>query len=345
MRPLKALPLLGLLVACAAPRPALERAFWHPVATGSSASLRGLHAVDAHVVWAAGSDGTVLKTTDGGNSWSILHVGDDLELRDVHAFDATTAYVLSVTEPASVLRTRDGGDSWEELYRSPHPEAFLDSFTFLDRERAILFGDPIDGRFLILWTDDGGATWHPAESAPAAAEGEAAFAASGTCVVSAGGKAWIGTGGRASRVLRSSDAGRTWVAVPSTLIQGQPTTGIYSLAFRDEQRGVAVGGDYTAPERAERNAATTADGGATWSAVAPRALPRGQRAAVAWVPGHEHALVAVGRTGTDVSVDGGRTWAGLSDQGFYALSFAPPEAGGSGWAVGAEGRAARLVIP
>ena len=103
-----------------------------------------------------------------------------------------------------------------------------------------------------------------------------------------------------------------------------------------------VGGDYTKPEEAYRNAAYTQDGGRTWTSVIAGSQPRGQRAAVAWVPGRKHTLVTVGRTGTDYSLDGGRTWTPLNEDAYYALSFAPT---GEGWAVGADGRAARLAFP
>lgn len=327
-------------LSCALSPPPITRAHWQPVATGSGATLRGVHAVEGNTVWATGSDGTVLRTTDGGRSWSSFSVGAGLDIRDVHAFDARTAYVLVVTEPASILRTTDGAKTWEELYRSPHEKAFFDSFTFLDRQRAIIFGDPIDGTFLVLTTEDGGKTWISADTIPSAGAGEAAFAASGTCVVSLGDRAWIGTGGMASRVLLSTDGGRSWAAKATSMISGEPTTGIYSVAFRDADHGVLVGGDYTKPDVADRNAAFTLDGGTTWMSVLDGSQPRGQRAAVAWVPGRRDTLLTVGRSGTDYSVDGGRTWAPLSDAGYYALSFAPT---GEGWAVGAGGRAARLV--
>jgi hypothetical protein len=61
---------------------------------------------------------------------------------------------------------------------------------------------------------------------------------------------------------------------------------------------------------------------------------------VAWVPGRRDTLVTVGSSGTDYSLDGGRTWTPLGQDGYYALSFAPT---GEGWAVGSDGRAAQLV--
>jgi photosystem II stability/assembly factor-like uncharacterized protein len=327
--------------ACSSYQPAITEGTWQPVITGSTASLRGIHAVSKDLVWATGNGGTVLRTTDAGLTWKTFNLGSGLDIRDVHAFDAQTAYVLVVTEPAGIHRTTDGGRSWNELYRSPHEEAFLDSFVFLDHDRIIVFGDPIDGKFLILTSEDGGESWSSSDSIPDAREGEGAFAASGTCVVSSGEHAWIGTGGLASRVLRSTNAGRTWEVTDSSMISGEPTTGIYSVAFRDADHGILVGGDYTNPENADRNAAFTTDGGVTWTNVPAESLPRGQRASVAWVPGRRDTLITVGRTGTDYSEDSGRTWAPLNDEGYYALSFAPT---GEGWAVGADGRAARLAF-
>jgi len=317
---------------------------WELQDSASNSSLRGLCVVDEHVVWAAGSESTVLRTVDGGEHWQRLRLpaSEVLNLRDVHAFDAQTAYVLSVTEPASIWRTTDGGESWSELYRSPNETVFFDSFTFFDEQRACLFGDPVDGNFLVLRTSDGGETWEPAnpERIPRAGPGEAAFAASGTCVVSTGGRfAWIGTGGSASRVLSTTNAGASWLAAPTPMISGEATTGIYSVAFRDPKHGIVVGGDYTQPESARANAAFTRDGGMTWHAADPASLPRGQRACVAWIPGTKAAL-AVGRTGSDYTLDGGRTWRAFDDEGFYVVDFGPD---GACFAAGAEGRVARLV--
>jgi hypothetical protein len=339
-------PVLCLLAACAATGPSELVARWEASETGSAASLRGIFVVDADTVWATGSGGTVLRTVDGGVSWTRIEVPgfETGELRDVHAFDSEHAYVLCVTEPASVLRTRDGGATWQELYRSPHETAFFDSFTFFDAEHACLFGDPIDGVFTVLTTDDGGESWNELTSAelPEASAGEAAFAASGTCVVSHGAThAWIGTGGQRTRVLRSTNGGRSWRASETPMVAGGDATGIYSVAFRDERNGVVVGGSYLHPDATERNAACSADGGITWTAVPPADSPRGHRAAVLYVPGQARTLVAMGRTGSDYSLDDGHTWRALGDEGYYALGAAPT---GEIWAVGAEGRAARLVV-
>ena len=48
-------------------------------------------------VWASGAASTVLRTTNGGESWQRLTVTtDQLDFRDIDAIDETTAYVLSI---------------------------------------------------------------------------------------------------------------------------------------------------------------------------------------------------------------------------------------------------------
>lgn len=141
-----------------------------------------------------------------------------------------------------------------------------------------------------------------------------------------------------ARVFRSTDGGGTWAVADTPVRAGGPTAGIFSLAFRDADHGVAVGGDYKAPDAPGPRCARTDDGGRTWIAVEPG--PRGYRSAVAYAPGASPpTLVAVGPTGADVSTDDGRTWRRLADDGYHAVSLAP---GGVGYAVGDDGRVGRL---
>ena len=65
---------------------------------------------------------------------------------------------------------------------------------------------------------------------------------------------------------------------------------------------------------------------------------------IAHVPGTDGPkLIAVGPSGSDYSADGGRTWQPLGAEGFHALSIAPH--GDAAWAVGENGRVARLDRP
>src|SRR5262249_17301814 len=133
------------------------------------------------------------------------------------------------------------------------------------------------------------------------------------------------------------DGGDTWRVATTPIPSGQPSAGIFSIAFRDARNGVIVGGDYKKEGEARDNVATTSDGGLTWNLVkGPR--PGGFRSAVAYSLGAA-MLVATGPSGSDCSLDGGASWAPVGGAGYHAISFARS---GAGWAVGEGGRIAGI---
>jgi photosystem II stability/assembly factor-like uncharacterized protein len=319
---------------------------WTPQSSGTKARLRGLSVVSSDVVWASGTGGTYVLTTDGGKHWRSGTVPDAVELdfRDVHGVDARTAYVLSAGDgdKSRIYKTTDGGQSWTLQFRNRGPKGFYDAIAFWDADHGIAMGDPLDGRFAILTTDDGGARWTrlPAEFSPEALANEGGFAASGTCLVTRGKTdVWIGTGGAAqARVLRSVDRGRSWTIAPTPVRAASPSRGIFSLAFSDDRHGIVIGGDYKSPDETNRVVARSEDGGRTWIEGDAKS-PGGFRSAIAWRPGTQTAI-AVGPTGSDISTDGGKSWTPLGARGFHAVAFAAPD--GPAWAVGDDGRIDRL---
>jgi photosystem II stability/assembly factor-like uncharacterized protein len=318
---------------------------WVEQVSGTTARLRGVSAVNDKVAWASGANGTCLRTTDGGATWQLLKVpgAEGLDFRDVEAFDASTAYLLSIGEgdKSRIYKTTDGGQNWKLQFTNKNPKAFFDAMAFWDVNHGIAVSDPPAdsslnaGRLLLIKTMDGGATWQQisASSIPPAMHREAAFAASGTCITVQGRKnVWIATGGGAARVFRSTDAGETWQVVPTPIAIGQPSSGIFSIAFKDGKNGVIVGGDYAKEAEARDQVATTTDGGQTWTLA--KVLPKRFLSAVAYARGRDARLIAVGPAGTDFSLDNGASWTNLSTTGYHAVSFA----GGAGWAVGEGGR-------
>ncbi|MEU4688095.1 oxidoreductase [Actinoplanes sp. NPDC023714] len=346
---------------------------WQLTDTGSTARFRGLAPVSASVAWAAGSAGTILRTRDGGASWSSVGPPEAaaLQFRDIEAFEARTAVALTIGAGAEsrIYRTADGGRSWTEAFRNEDPAAFYDCLDFSDRRNGLALSDPVGGRFRILATRDGGRSWQVRSDAgmPEALPGEFAFAASGTCLVTSGSRAWFATGGATtSRVFASSDFGRTW-SVSDSPIPGGPSAGIYGLAFRESPRhhgagraedaraaasgrvegaravggraveGLAVGGDYVTPAAAPDGAAVSRDGGRRWTVA--RTVPGEYRSGVAWT-GRGRTALAVGPTGSDISYDGGVTWRRFDTGSFDAVACAGD---GSCWASGEAGRIARLA--
>ncbi len=283
---------------------------WVMKTTGTDAQLRGLSAIDSRVAWVSGSKGTVLRTVDGGTTWKSVGPPDTagLEFRDIQAFDALHAVVLSIGlgDSSRIYRTADGGRTWALTFRNTEEKAFYDCVAFFDRFRGLAMGDPVDGKFRILSTVDGGRSWAlvPEANFPPALEGEAGFAASGQCIATSGRfDAWFATGGGASaRVLRSVDGGRHWKA-SSTPLLSLPSAGVFAVAFRTPFQGIAVGGDYARPSEPVVGVALSSDRGRSW--VVPPEAPVGYRSGVAW---RGSSVIAVGPTGSDVSVDGGRHW-------------------------------------
>lgn len=331
--------IIGLAHGATARQSALE---WQLQDSGVEMSLRGLSAVSDRIAWASGSSGTWVRTIDGGASWQHGQIpgAETLGVRDIQAFDELTAVALTIASPGRVYRTHNGGVDWELVFEDDRREVFFNCMDFADDQRGYAVGDPIDGRFLLIETIDGGKNWELlAESQrPEAAEGEAQFAASGTCLQAEGDNIWIGTGGSVARVFHSTDRGRHWSASATPLRQGASSQGVFGLLFWNDGDGIIVGGDYTQEANADQSVSLTNNGGAAWD-VASSGPPGGFRSAVVRAP-DGGALVTVGPSGSDVSRDDGLGWSPIDGPGFHVVSIAPD---GAIWAAGADGRIARLA--
>src|SRR4030095_11804367 len=152
--------------------------------TGIKTSLRGLSVVNNNVIWVSGSNGMVGKSSNAGKNWKWMSVKgfEKNDFRDIEAFDANTAIILAIADPAYILKTTDGGDTWKVVYENKTKGMFLDAMEFRDPANGYVIGDPVDGRFFIAETSDAGNSWNelPAEKRFVADSGEAFFASSGT---------------------------------------------------------------------------------------------------------------------------------------------------------------------
>jgi photosystem II stability/assembly factor-like uncharacterized protein len=312
---------------------------WQTQAIDTKSDFRGLCVVSPNVAWVSGTKGTYARTTDRGKTWSVGLVpgADKLDFRDVKAFGETTAYLLSAGpgDASRIYKTTDGGKSWVMQFKSAEATAFLDAMAFWDEKNGIALGDPIKGQFYLIVTADGGANWKPlaARTLPPALPGEGAFAASGTCLVTHGEKdVWFATGsGKSARVFHSRDRGQNWEVSETPIVAGAQSAGIFSIAFRDKDHGLIVGGEYRKPNDVGATAAVTSDGGKTWTALDGK-LP--YCSAVAWA---KDRWVVVGTSGSHVSRDDGTTWERLDRENYNSVGFT---SSGEGWAAGPKGRIA-----
>lgn len=277
------------------------RSQWIKQSVDTTASLRGLSVVNEKVVWASGTGGTVIRTVDGGKTWNVMTVAgaERQDFRDVEAFDANTAYILSIGngESSRIYKTTDGGTTWKEQFRNKNEKAFFDAIACWDRNNCIAMSDPVDGKFVLINTKDGGATWRLMDNdkMPPAKDGEAAFAASGTCLITQGrNNVFLVTGGSAARVFRSNNRGLSWFVADTPMAKGTAGSGIFSIAMFDDKNGVIVGGNYEKPDDRNATSAFTKDGGKTWALV--KRLT-GYRSAVTYLK--PNMIVAVGPSGSN----------------------------------------------
>ncbi|MEP6491679.1 MAG: hypothetical protein ABJF01_03310 [bacterium] len=313
--------------------------------SGTSALLIAVSPVSERVVWVSGSQGTWLRTIDGGATWQSGRVSgaDTLQFRDVHAVDASTAYLLSIGSGSQsrIYKTTDAGQHWALQFTNPDPTGFNDCMDFWDADHGLVIGDAVKGQIAIRATSDGGTTWNriPPATLPAAQPEEGSFAASGTCLVTGpGGRAWIVASNAAhGRVLRTADYGRTW-SVDTLPLTTRSGSGPQSIAMRDVRNGVVLGGG-NAAKASDVLAATTSDGGHSWTPRASPPLRTGVWGGV-YVPGtNRPTIVAVGPAGAVFSRDDAASWVVIDTLNYWSVGFASPRAG---WAVGTRGRITKL---
>jgi photosystem II stability/assembly factor-like uncharacterized protein len=318
--------------------------WWAVQDSGVDSNLRGVSVVSASVngavtIWASGSQGAVVRSTDSGKTWRRLRIpeAESLDFRGVQAFDANTAYVMSSGEGAQsrIYKTTDGGESWKVQYEGGQKEFFLDALICNDEKHCAALSDPVDGKFVILTNVDGEHwTELPRENMPVALPKEGAFAASNSAFCLAGNDIYFGTGGPAARVFASHDLGRTWTVTATPIVSGNASSGIFSLSC-DGDMILAVGGDYQDPGRAYKNAGASKDGGRTWQlATQP---PGGYRSSIGRMGG---GYVAIGPTGSEISSDG-LHWSHVGSQNLNAYCYS--SVSGESWAAGPHGKVAHFV--
>lgn len=310
--------------------------------SGVNTSLRGLSAVNNNVIWVSGSNGMVGKSTNAGKNWKWMTVRgfEKTDFRDIEAFDANTAIIMGIAEPAYILKTTDGGDTWKVVFENKTKGMFLDAMDFRDVRNGVVVGDPIDGKFFMAKTTDGGNSWAQIseEKRPKADEGEAFFASSGTNIryLSNGSLVFV-SGGKNSRVFYD------YIPFETMMTKEKESAGAFSVAVFDNYKNtkankmVIVGGDYSADSLTTNNCFVSNTGGKTW--VAPKTAPNGYRSCVEFL--NKETLVTCGTNGVDYSFDGGKNWYAISTEGFHACRYA--RFGNHVYLTGSNGKIGKLV--
>ncbi len=304
--------------------------------SGSKASFRGLSVVSDNVVWVSGSAGTVGRSVDAGENWTWMTVKgfEKADFRDIEAFDAKTAVIMGIADPAYILKTNDGGENWRVVFKDTTKGMFLDAMEFWNEQSGIVIGDPIGDKIFIGRSFDGGETWRgiPEANNPTAEKGEAFFASSGTNVrkLSKSEAVFVSGGLRARLFIRDKK-------IDLPILQGKESTGSNSIAVKDKKCMIVVGGDFTAKDDTTKNCVITLDGGETFTE--PVVGPHGYRSCVEYLG--KKNWISCGLNGVDYSTDEGQHWAWISKDSFHAVRKA--KKGKAVYFSGGGGRIGKLV--
>lgn len=318
MRPLILSCFFILLFACQQKESTKQyRMQYQHIDVATESNFRGLSIAKDRSIWISGTQGTILRSVDEGQHWDRFQIPntDSIDFRDIEAFDAQHAITLSAGSPALIYETKNGGKDWVLRYADHDPKIFLDGMDFSNATQGMVFGDPIHGKLSLLKTENGGESWEkiPRAQIPNALEVEAGFAASGTSIVCIENEVWIGLGGEQSRVFYSADFGEHWTAKNSAMLSGTAMQGIYSMSFKNNKIGIAVGGEWNS--NPEISHIYTSDGGKNWQvAKGVQAYRSGSTYLF------EDVFIATGKGGTDLSTDNGATWKALSSAGWYSIA-------------------------
>lgn len=275
---------------------------WVNDTSGITTTLYSVKAIDANIGWAGGAGGRVLRTINGGSTaWTSVGGGaiGTSAIYAVEALNANTAFATTSPGGTFLYRTINGGGTWTQVYSNANAAAFINDIKMFDANNGIAQGDPVNGKWMILKTSNGGATWDTTASQPPQqgieAGGNNGMAIVGTTHV------WFTSNWNAAtdsaRVYRSTNGGLTWAfsELPFTPAASLFTAGIH---FVNTQIGV-VG-------TSNGQAARTTNGGATWTLISPAI---GTSGAIYGVTGSGLDFFATRGTSVYRSTDRGLTWA------------------------------------
>ena len=315
-----------------------------PLQVDSSANFRGISALSASECWVSGSKGKVFHVAKAGKE--IIDCSpegyENVDFRDIQAFDAQTVLVLSAGLPAVILKTTNGGKSWKEVYRNEEKGVFFNAFDFWNGGRGLAYSDARGQALLIIETIDGGDTWQPipAQQIPKVFENQGGFAASGSSLKTfEGGRALIGLGGRESTVLITENYGKSWYRCFAPIDQGEDTKGIFAFAFMDSKNILVVGGDYRGDSLSTDCIALSGNGGYSWKVSQESRIQLRNKYRSSILVLDSKTWFAISRTGASFTQDAGRTW---KEFPFYFYSASEKE--GFIWVSGSEGRLGRISV-
>ncbi|MBK6265082.1 hypothetical protein JKA74_08530 [Marivirga sp. S37H4] len=294
------------------------------ISSGTDALLIGLQPLNDSIVWASGTNATILRSNDSGESWEKFQYeeADTLQFRDIHPLSAKEAIVLSSGEgKASQIFYFHEDMGWQKTFQMDASEGFLDAIQLWENGQGLAYGDAIDSLAYILKTTDFGKSWIRIPTAPKSGSGEGGFASSGSNIaLGENGKAWIGTGaGGSARVFHSTDYGRSWEVFETPMIKGD-AAGITSIKHHNDKIWIA-GGDLAISDELLENIYFSEDNGQNWQAMNEHQIKGSfYGLAVSNFKGND-LIIACGPNGVELWNGAENKWLIISDKNIWTATF------------------------
>ena len=230
--------------------------FWEKIESPTTDNLISVEFIDSLTGWAASDSGLIIKTTDGGDSWTTQYNNDSLIivnlcfLNDQFGIASATS---SLYEPFGtyLLKTTDGGNNWSSKYLRIG-DAYVNSISFIDSLTGFAVGYPS----FFLKTTDGGDSWravHRDSSQYAGWPPETVKFFSSTYGYACG-----GTRDAVGVIWKTTDRGDNWITLVDS--SSAPAEPLYAIQFFDSLNVLVMGGD---PEFGASLMKTT-NTGSTW---------------------------------------------------------------------------------
>lgn len=211
----------------------------NPIPAGNP--LHAVYFTDPAHGYAAGDAGTILKTIDGGTTWTVHSGGQDVGFNSIFFTNDSTGYIVG-NRPAGgvILKTSNAGDSWKVVAN----DTVWGLFSIYFPGRIIGYAAGTSGR--ILKTTDGGDTWTH-QNFPPDAYANSIYFTDDTTGYAAGSE-----GDYHGILLKTINGGLTW----DTVIYLPKYVYLSSVFFTDANTGYVAG---------KNTLLKTVNAGSTWS--------------------------------------------------------------------------------
>lgn len=298
---------------------------WYPQSNPGAPTLSDIFALDANTAFAVGG-GTIIKTTDGGQTWTKVSTSPGVALQSVYFLDANHGWAAG---NYTVVTTSDGGNTWTSTSVSDFTTS-IEAISFPTASIGVAVGKIGSQGF--LRTTDGGQNWTQLDVQNSGsnrpqdlfflnaqlgwAVGMNADQITTTCDLFGG--CYTSYTNPKSRIWRTTDGGATWTTVNPT-----GSGWLLGVSFFDSMNGWVVG-------RGGR-VLKTIDGGVTWSSRTSGTTSDLQ--AVDFVDVSTGWAVAANGVILHTT-DGGETWTAQQSGTTSSLNGVDLANATSGWAVG-----------